>query len=191
MTMANMDSHKLVQVWNTVYSHFVPDGKIGLLTKDTVFFIAGGFLLDMYLGRPWKDIDVFTTAPWPWEHGMVSENDEEYTRVNSQKFVGQYSKVLDGDEYNFIHFEHGYAQFTPKSLITNFDFSNCQIAFDGDSLEMMPEFISDCANKVLREISTIDGSRETRLARMQAKFPDWKFIKSVEFNVEDLYGERI
>lgn len=150
--------------------------------------IAGGCLRDMWMGTRLsdvKDIDVFTTVQLkPGVDYDDGDDSGAYDHVAGHKFLGHTTVTLGGLDFNFIHFDPKHAVFNARTLIEGFDFSICQIAFDGDGLEMMPKFTGDMDNRVLRRVNDTVGTMGHG-ERMRKKFPDWKFI---EFDYGDGYA---
>lgn len=142
--------------------------------------IAGGCLRDMWMGTRLsdvKDIDVFTTAPT--KTGVDYDDGDDrgaYDHVQGHKFLGHTTVTLGGLDFNFIHFDPKHARFNARTVIEGFDFTACQIAFDGNAVEMMPKFPNDIANKVLRRVNNNTVGTAGHGDRMRKKFPDWKFI---------------
>ena len=174
MSITNLDAnlltnlHKAACTWLGVE----PDGPNHVI-------IAGGALRDMWLGKRLynvKDIDVFTTAPLN-ENAWYKHLDDgtEYDAIEWLKFLGQTNENIGGLTFNFVHFDPEYALFNSRTVIEGFDFSICQIAFDGHAVEMTPLFMQDIENKVLRRVNETLGT-QSHGQRMMEKFPDWEFI---------------
>lgn len=161
--------HKVAYTWLGVAS----DGPEHVI-------IAGGCLRDMWMGTRLsdvKDIDVFTTADMRADIDYdAGDGSGAYDHVQGHKFLGHTTVTIGGLDFNFIHFDPKHAVFNARTLIKGFDFSICQIAFDGYALEMMPEFVGDMDNKVLRRVNNTVGTAGHG-ERMRKKFPDWKFIE--------------
>lgn len=150
--------------------------------------IAGGFLRDMYNCKPVKDIDVFTTCPFPeqrrsefnfTQRHMAADNCEHYDRIVGFKYLQDVTVTVEGTPFNFVFFDDN-ATFDCRKLITGFDYTNCMIGFDGYAVEMDKRFMLDCRDKVLRRVNDTIGNLEARKARMQEKYPDWRFVDETE-----------
>ena len=146
--------------------------------------IAGGFLRDMVLDRKIKDIDVFTTTPK--EHSafkMVATEHptaaEHYRRIVGFKYLCDITHEAHGIKWNFVFFNED-PEFNCRRLITGFDYTNCQIGFDGQALEVSARFLKDCRDKKLRRVNDTIGNKDIRKARMLEKFPDWEYIDDTE-----------
>ena len=181
--LENIDQAKLLS-WYTTACRFLYTGSMGLHSIGTTV-IAGGAIRDMYLGRPIKDVDVFTSVRPPLNRFNDSAKDREngeYDKLPSFKFLCEYTQEVEpGLDMNFIHFDpYNGVPFNAKQLILQFDFTNCQAAFDGDSLLMLPDFITDCRDKVLRQLGRQGSGHEER---MRKKFADWKFIPAPDEDV--------
>lgn len=175
MTLENINMAELKKLHKTACDW------LGATDSDHVI-IAGGMLRDTWLGTKWKDVDVFTTCPLKMANAWlypVTDQSEEYDHVAGHKFVSQCTVFVDGVCFNFIHYDPSYAVFNARTLIEGFDFSNCQIAFDGDALEFTERFALDVSDKVLRRVNNTVGTN-SHGERMWAKFPDWAFIDDTE-----------
>lgn len=166
--------------------------------------IAGGCIRDTLLNQPVKGIDIFITrsqwlsdtfdeaendnslSSW-WNEIAVREGwilehkaDTEYEfqeKATGRDIVGVYSYkhpeidvpyniiVMDGDKPS-------------KEILGEFDFGICQIGINAYGLSTVrKEFVDDLANKTLT--ATRDQpqeQRQMRLARLQEKFPLYKYI---------------
>ncbi len=152
--------------------------------KSYPIIVAGGYLRDMVLKKPIKDIDIFTTTPkFHSAFKMVAtrspSDHEHYNRIVGFKYLCDITHEEFGVKWNFVFFDEDPA-FNVKSLITGFDYTNCQIGFDGQGLEITTNFLRDCRDKVLRRVNDTIGNKDVRKQRMTEKFPDWKYVDETE-----------
>lgn len=182
MTLTNINVNALVKAHDKA-STWLWDG---MDVRAHNVIIAGGFLRDMYHGKPVKDIDVFTTAPCPPQdasnplQGHAASGDHEhYNRIVGFKYLHDVNITVEGTPFNFVFFEDD-NEFDCRRLITGFDYTNCMIGFDGYAVEMDKRFLMDSRDKVLRRVNDTIGNLEARKARMQEKYPDWRFVDETE-----------
>lgn len=187
MTLINISAELLINL-HTVAKKWLHVAAGDVYPEHVI--IAGGCLRDLYMGKRLsdvKDIDVFTTAALRYDIDYNKGDDNgAYDHVQGHKFLGHTTVNLGGLDFNFIHFDSKHAAFNARAVIEGFDFTACQIAFDGTAIEMMPYFPQDIANNILRRVNNTVGT-DGHEERMRKKFPDWKFI---DFTVEVAYGER-
>lgn len=129
-----------------------------ILFETHEFFIAGGYLRDMYSGGLPNDIDIFFHNKEDYEKACFEINrHKDYeifkTRGSSTQYIKKdydFSKDLLPEIIDMVFIE----DCTPESIINGFDFTVCCILFDGLHLHYSVEFHRDILNKELK-INTI------------------------------------
>lgn len=158
-------------------------------------FIAGGALRDLEYNRPVKDVDIF--IPVPRTEGSIEEQevaflsnisklDDMFDHLVSPTipvyFKNVTEDILKGGRLvesvhnvriDDVHYEMILA---PEETcdIRTFDFSICQIKFDGDTVERTEAYQQTLADGVVlfnHDYRTPNRAKE-RIERMQNKFPD-------------------
>lgn len=118
----------------------LPDELVNVLKEVQVYdpkaILAGGCLRDIFYGRPYKDVDIFTRVMPDWE-GMTSSGMD----YEGMKYVQAVAEIRRDDAViNLILVE---ANTENWPLIESFDFGFCQIGFDGTQLMKTPGFEGD------------------------------------------------
>lgn len=156
----------------------------GMDVRSPHVMIAGGFLRDMYNGKPVKDIDVFTTVDrhqTPAKKLPMKEltDHEHYNHIIGVKYLSDVTVTVDGTPFNFV-FVKDEDGLDVRKIITGFDYTCCMIGFDGYAVEMDKRFLLDCRDKVLRRVNDTVGKYEPRKLRLQEKYPDWSFVDETD-----------
>lgn len=142
--------------------------------------IGGGALRDSILNRPIKDVDVFMRAK---DHITL---DSELTRKIHTPIIYQlYGRSDMYGAWNLSQQIEGYdvqlilADFEQKEdLAHTFDIGLSRVTYDGDSLYVSDEFLTDAADKALR-IRRADNDHELerslrRVERLREKYQDFR-----------------
>lgn len=186
-------------------SHIPAEWKniLAAITKDGASAcVGGGALRDLFNKKAIKDVDIFL-RDWGSESANMAVvnralkrcgltvHDQEIRHgysVSVQKFVShsfnnrslgqQCISVVAGKnktQYDFIFVDDFAPHFTSR-LIERFDFTFCQIAYDGGSQRLMytDAFEEDCRDKIIRISDTAASSSHDHAVRVTQKYADWK-----------------
>lgn len=175
---------------------------IGLLADNGISsVIAGGFMRDNALGRPWRDIDLYvdqvyfgraytlllpeTEAVPVTEDNILaalatetpfkvfSSDSPEYKHQSIQTQVEFTSTVMDGALVNLIGLHTGTP--TPSTVIGCFNLGICMAATDGYSGLLHERFLRDAADQKItmyREEWGYEGTMKNWV-KLQKKYPGW------------------
>jgi tRNA nucleotidyltransferase/poly(A) polymerase len=171
----------------------IPDAWKYMLHKIQEVFpqaiIAGGCLRDLQNGKPIKDVDIFINDDL--SNGSISDTKTELqilmpelitvcTNEYSNQGVslmmrnvqGVFRYDVDGNHYEII------VGSTEACDINHFDFGICQIKYDNKELVFTDAYEQDTKNKVIRVLNDHGHERTVkRIARMQAKYPDFTVVQ--------------
>ena len=149
--------------------------------------LAGGALRDLVCGKTINDLDIFIRCEELNSHEIVSIFGAQPVRKNLE-FIGYLEERGETSRISrsYITYSQGYEvnlvfmpkDFTVMSLIEDFDFGICQIAFDGNELYYTSEFEKDINNKTLTVING-NHTREVHTKKMKVKFPDHTLIEGI------------
>lgn len=156
--------------------------------------IAGGALRDLIYNRPVKDVDIFIPIERDADRNTAEVNVlaaiqqiEElfdttvtptipvYFKETTEDFIkaGRLLETVQNTQVGETKYELIIG--TPESCdIDKFDFSICQISFDGEHVRTTEAFDRTLATKVIefnKDWRTPSRAKE-RIAKMRAKFPD-------------------
>jgi hypothetical protein len=154
-----------------------------LRDKDIPAIIAGGFMRDNYIGKPWRDIDLYVAAyqyheamellgggPPDRFEAMLKEGDAAYDHqsiVYQEEFT---SNRMDGALVNLIGLHE-----TPtmEGVIFKFNLGICMAATDGFSALYPPAFLKDAADQQITLYREDWGWEATfkQWKKLQAKYP--------------------
>lgn len=150
------------------------DREDSLLTKyakcsKNPVIIAGGYLRDTILGKPIKDIDVFSTT-----HIGSIDFISHYTKIEPcKRYEG--SNILDVYQHKVTRINYIQVN-TLDGFLNNFDIGLCRIYYNisADFLRTSQDFEQDVRNKT---ITLLKPSHGDHLERVCAKYPDYKVIR--------------
>lgn len=144
--------------------------------------IAGGCLRDLDFGKPVKDVDIFipiSCCPDDQFDDALRDMFDAIELMNASVYGHKLKKEFDrqifacydvkeaGIDYNIIVTNDHAAQ------SSTFDFSICQIEFDGTVVKATAEYLETRDTKVIKLVNAYPVHRNgKRLARMQEKFPE-------------------
>ena len=152
-----------------------------LQTQWPEAIIAGGALRDLDYHKEVKDLDIWIPCDSTeiiHEHmvrlGLSEQSDEgieaayEITERETDRLIfALYNIERDGVDFDIIFCTRQGAD------ISTFDFSICQIAFDGKRRYTTPEYTTTLANRIITQENVRPVKRlQERIERIHAKFPD-------------------
>jgi len=166
--------------------------------KQREAIIAGGFPRDMHLGKEWKDVDIYTTAPKGNIRRIITQivgraplfmfdGDRSYTENPNVRYVAQVKHPNTGVMFDFIG-----VYMSPVDYINKFfDFNLCKIHIHRNNGFMKIE-VPSCAQKDIdNETLTMTVNKEMdshsvgkalleHYHRLHKKYPDYELVVEVE-----------
>lgn len=155
--------------------------------KDSV--IAGGFVRDNHLGRPFKDVDVFI----PYVNSKTMSALFEFLNVNASKkdmkkyvtraFNGKYDCEIEDPEYGKLEVDFVLNTLPSQgfgfSLCETFNYGLDMCFTDGKELFLTKEFEHDVENSLIR-LCNLDGVHNLphvmeKYNRLKEKYPNFEF----------------
>lgn len=161
--------------------------------------IAGGALRDLFLGRPFKDLDIFVHL-----HDPANDRAAIFSALTALGFCSSgtidfsYAKGMTKECYAADSFTRSVMAFgcipvvgllevqivvlNEPFKLSRMDFGLCQIAYDGDALTYSDEFMHDAVNEVFT-VCRADTEDELarsrrRYERLHNKYPGWNLVLS-------------
>ena len=166
-----------------------------LATVQSVFplaVIAGGALRDLDYDKSVKDIDIFIPISCSpdnmFDHhihrlfegkDITMVNASVYGQTLTKEFdrliYAVYDLKLDGKMYNLIITND------QGNDITTFDFSICQISWNGKTIVTTEAYDETKSNKIIKLMTTKQSAERVagREGRLKEKFPDYEFDTSL------------
>jgi hypothetical protein len=156
--------------------------------EKTGCVLAGGYLRDIVLDKPYKDLDFFlhvrTESPYLFEEGILEflkfDYDKDTVKDSGEMYGGNFNLKVekDGITYNFIQIYMEPSNYVQR----NFDYSINQIFFDG-SLKKSRAFLDTLKSKQVKAI--MNTQNVERLNYLKSKFPDYVFPEIEVFKESD------
>lgn len=155
--------------------------------------IAGGALRDLDHGLAPKDIDIFIGCGDGKEAeglnelmggGPSDDHDEQWYQGSNAEII----LVTDGPMVGGLQSQFIFINWNVFKIVDRFDYTLCQIMFDGKTITTTQRYRSDKDEKVFRVVRSANasalGRSVERYARWKPKFPDHRWCLSLD-NMSD------
>lgn len=154
--------------------------------------IAGGFVRDQYLGKKWKDVDIFFPVRGQQDLkdkmaslakvGFEFKYSEETEGYENKTFRGKWDATIDGFDVDLVGQKMGTKGFG-TNLVETFQFGIDRIYTDGKEVVTHPDFDADTKYRVINLRDLPKGVDDLPHAmkkyfRLKEKYPNYNFTTS-------------
>lgn len=160
--------------------------------ENSVAILAGGYLRDHVLGKPFKDLDFFVYVrndnPYLFEEGLLDAIGYDFDTGTMEETGEQYDGgtclkiTIDGLIYNFVQVY----QEPSRYVSTRFDYSLNQLYYEGTTIKRSRAFLETIKSKQVKCINPPKNPK--RLEYLRAKFPEFVFPDLEKRKEASLWG---